>query len=150
MALFIYLAGLPKPTREIIVPKGWLMVAIEPLAVVPAVVFSGRNSRALIRYLQHTAFLDPLSRANFHPVIATGELGQVRTHWFYPYFIASRGCGYLQHFAEIVLGPDPGAFCEQFVVDIDAIDGWQSFPFAVEIKPGFDEYCVHTVFIGGW
>ena len=30
---------------------------------------------------------------------------------------------YLQHFAEIAVGPDPGAFGEEFVVDIHTIDG---------------------------
>ena len=73
MALFIYLAGLPKPTREITVPKGWLTVAIEPDPVAPPVAFSGRNSLALIPYLQHTAFLDPLTWADFYSLIAHCE-----------------------------------------------------------------------------
>lgn len=75
MALFMYLAGLPKPMRETMVPKGWLTVAIDPDPVAPPVAFSGRNSLALIPYLQHTAFLDPLTWSNFYSLIAHCEGG---------------------------------------------------------------------------
>jgi hypothetical protein len=56
---------------------------------------------------------------------------------------------YLYHFFEIVIGPSPGAFSEQFFVDVDAIGWLKAFPFTADVYHSSDICCVHTVFSGG-
>ena len=131
-------------------PMGCTATAMLPLAVAPAEAVSGRKSRALMMYPESGVLFHPLCGSVFHSVIGHCKLGQLRSHGFHSHTIISRRCGDLQHFSEIMVSPDPGAFCEQFVVDKDAINWCETFPVAVDIKQGFDEHSiVHTVFMGG-
>ena len=125
---------------------GCATVATLPAAVAPAEAFSGRNSLALIGDTYVGSF-DPACGPMFYAVISSAKFSQAGTHFFDPHMIFARWRLDLQHLGKIAVSPDPGAFCEKFVIHIHTIAGRQAVPVAVYVKQGANEHSIHTIFM---
>ncbi len=90
----------------------------------PALASSLKNSCALIFDPDSAAFFDPGCRAVFNPVVPGSELRQAGPYRFYSHGIFAWYGLDLQYLLQVLIGPDPGAFSEQFVVDKYPVHRW--------------------------
>ena len=119
-----------------------------PAAVVPPEASSLRNSCALMFYPNSAAFFDPGGRAMFNPVIPDTELAKAGSHRLYPYRVFAWLSLDLQDLLEMLIGPDPGTFREQFVVHEYPVNRRQSLPVTVDVKHSANVNSFHAVFMG--
>jgi hypothetical protein len=121
---------------------------MDPAAVVPPEASSLRNSCALMFDPDSAAFFDPGGRAMFNPVIPHAEFRKAGSHRLYPYGIFAWLSLDLQDLLETLIGPDPGAFGEKFVVHEHPVHRRQSLPVTIDVKHSANVHSFHAVFMG--